>query len=58
MVPRLDVLPAQSETPDASAVMLVDKRKQARDDEAPSVWLPDLTGSRSVATNLQSYPQC
>ena len=28
VAPRLDLLPAQSETPDASAVMLVDERKQ------------------------------
>ena len=41
MVPRLDLLPAQSETPDASPVMLVDKRKQG-----PGVMTPRVGGCR------------
>ena len=58
VAPRLDLLPAQSETPEASPVMLVDKRKAVHGVMTPRVWLPDLTESRSVATNLRSYPDC
>ncbi len=43
VAPRLDLLPAQSETPDASPVMLVDKRKAVHGVMTPRVWLPDLT---------------
>ena len=56
VAPRLDLLPAQSETPDASPAMLGDKGPPG--DDAPSQWLPDLTDGRSTATNLRSHPDC
>jgi hypothetical protein len=56
---RRGALPAQSESPDASPVMLVDERKQGPGVMyAASLWLPDLTGRSIVATRLRSHRDC
>jgi hypothetical protein len=40
--------------PHPSPVMLVNKRKQDPGCDPPGLWLPDLTGSRSVATRMMT----